>query len=159
MPPLLEDLGVLAISSDSRHFNGSLGFDRSLNVYSGVKGSPELQCLSLASTPPSNLESIVVSPEYFGYQASLPSFFPPSISFVMLGCQPCMVGCSRAASLNYRLCQHYLASYGTTLNAVSFCLQDCKCSSGFALRRLKASSKLQCIKLDAVNRTVRSFLL
>lgn len=40
---------------------------RSLNVYSGVKGYPELQCLSIASQTPT-LESIVMSPDFFDYQ-------------------------------------------------------------------------------------------
>ena len=40
---------------------------RSLNVYSGVKGYPELQCLSITSVLGS-LESINMSPGYYGYQ-------------------------------------------------------------------------------------------
>ena len=44
-------------------------FCRSLNVYSGVKGYPELQCLSIASQT-TTLESIVISPDYFTYQVS-----------------------------------------------------------------------------------------
>lgn len=44
---------------------------RSLNVYSGVKGYPELQCLSITSTAASTaLESIVISPEYYGFQVT-----------------------------------------------------------------------------------------